>query len=134
MVPRCPVRAAAPGPRSSGRARRPSERHDDSHAECGPCSLPTRPGVRRVRTARRAEADLWILHVTDPRDKVRPDGAGIDPGIMSRVDDLDVLVASWPVDRVSAGVTDPAETLGVSGEPDRLMHIASVGKLFVGMA
>jgi CubicO group peptidase (beta-lactamase class C family) len=50
------------------------------------------------------------------------------------VDDLTSLVADWPVDAVSAGVTDPELTLGVAGDPDRITRIASVGKLLVGMA
>lgn len=53
---------------------------------------------------------------------------------MTRVEDLSALVASWPVETVSAGVTDSRSTLGVGGDPDRLMPIASVGKLFVGVA
>jgi CubicO group peptidase (beta-lactamase class C family) len=44
------------------------------------------------------------------------------------------LVAAWPAETVEAGATDARETLGVTGEPDRLMWIASVGKLFVGLA
>jgi CubicO group peptidase (beta-lactamase class C family) len=51
-----------------------------------------------------------------------------------QVDDLGQLVTGWPVETVGAGVTDAHRTLGVAGEPDRLMRIASVGKLFVGMA
>jgi CubicO group peptidase (beta-lactamase class C family) len=35
---------------------------------------------------------------------------------------------------VSAGATDAGRTLGVAGEPERVARIASVGKLFVGMA
>ncbi len=53
---------------------------------------------------------------------------------MGWMDDLGALVASWPVETVSAGVTDARSTLGVAGDADRLMPIASVGKLFVGFA
>jgi len=53
---------------------------------------------------------------------------------MSPVEDLGELVAAWPVDIVVAGVTDQSGTLGVAGDSGRLMPIASVGKLFVGMA
>jgi CubicO group peptidase (beta-lactamase class C family) len=54
-------------------------------------------------------------------------------GVVS-VDDLTPLVAGWPVDFVSAGVTSPQNTLGVAGDQDRVVPIASVGKLLVGMA
>jgi CubicO group peptidase (beta-lactamase class C family) len=50
------------------------------------------------------------------------------------VDDLTALVASWPVDAVSAGVTDPDGTLGLAGDTERVTRIASVGKLMVGLA
>jgi CubicO group peptidase (beta-lactamase class C family) len=50
------------------------------------------------------------------------------------VDDLTPLVASWPVDTVSAGVTGPDGTLGLAGDPERVSRIASVGKLLVGLA
>jgi CubicO group peptidase (beta-lactamase class C family) len=53
---------------------------------------------------------------------------------MSRMEDLGALVRAWPVETVVAGITDPQGTLGVAGDPDRLMRIASVGKLFAGMA
>ena len=52
----------------------------------------------------------------------------------SLIDDLTPLVARWPVDSVSAGVTGPQRTLGLAGEPDRVTRIASVGKLLVGVA
>jgi CubicO group peptidase (beta-lactamase class C family) len=51
-----------------------------------------------------------------------------------RIDDLTPLVRHWPVNKVSAGVTNAERTLGLAGEPDWFTHIASVGKLWVGMA
>lgn len=48
--------------------------------------------------------------------------------------DLTGLLAGWAVERVSAGVTDPGRTLGLAGDPDGVMRMASVGKLLVGMA
>jgi CubicO group peptidase (beta-lactamase class C family) len=50
------------------------------------------------------------------------------------VDDLTPLVAGWPVDPVSAGVTDADRTLGVAGDPGWVVRIASVAKLFAGLA
>jgi CubicO group peptidase (beta-lactamase class C family) len=50
------------------------------------------------------------------------------------VDDLAVLVGGWPVDRVSAGVTNSERALGVAGDPEWITPIASVSKLLVGMA
>src|SRR5918994_3870018 len=50
------------------------------------------------------------------------------------LDDLGPLVSGWPVETVSAGVTDARGTLGLAGDPDRVARIASVGKLLVGMA
>jgi CubicO group peptidase (beta-lactamase class C family) len=49
-------------------------------------------------------------------------------------DDLAPLVARWPVDAVSAGVTDSESTLGMAGYPEWVTRIASVGKLLVGVA
>jgi CubicO group peptidase (beta-lactamase class C family) len=49
------------------------------------------------------------------------------------VDDLTGLVGGWPVDTVSAGVTDPKSTLGVAGDPEWITGIASVAKLLVGL-
>jgi CubicO group peptidase (beta-lactamase class C family) len=49
-------------------------------------------------------------------------------------DDLTPLVAGWPVDTVSAGVTGPEGTLGLAGDPEWVTRIASVGKLLVGLA
>lgn len=49
-------------------------------------------------------------------------------------DDLTALVADWPADTVSAGVTAPERTLGAAGDPTSVAPIASVGKLLVGMA
>lgn len=50
------------------------------------------------------------------------------------MDDLSELVSTWPVATVSAGVTDPASTLGLAGDPHRIVPIASVGKLLVGLS
>lgn len=50
------------------------------------------------------------------------------------LDDLGPLVSDWPVETVSAGVTDARSTVGLTGDPDRVGRIASVGKLLVGMA
>jgi CubicO group peptidase (beta-lactamase class C family) len=50
------------------------------------------------------------------------------------VDDLTPLVADWPVNTVSAGVTGPERTLGLAGDPEWMTRIASVGKLLVGLA
>jgi CubicO group peptidase (beta-lactamase class C family) len=49
-------------------------------------------------------------------------------------DDLTPLVAGWPVDTVSAGVTGPQRTVGLAGDPEWVTRIASVGKLLVGLA
>jgi CubicO group peptidase (beta-lactamase class C family) len=43
-------------------------------------------------------------------------------------------VADWPVKTVSAGTTGPETTLGLTGDPDWVTPIASVGKLLVGLA
>jgi CubicO group peptidase (beta-lactamase class C family) len=51
----------------------------------------------------------------------------------TRVDDLGPLVAGWPVENVSVGVTGPDRTLGVAGDPEWVTRIASVAKLLVGM-
>ena len=50
------------------------------------------------------------------------------------MDDLDDLMADWPVDRCSAGVTDASATLAVGGDLEWPTRIASVAKLMVGMA
>ncbi len=50
------------------------------------------------------------------------------------VDDLAPLVAGWPVETASVGVTDAERTLGVAGDPEWVTRIASVGKLLVGAA
>lgn len=50
------------------------------------------------------------------------------------VDDLTALVAGWPVETVAAGVTGPAETIWLAGDPERVDRIASVAKLLVGVA
>ena len=49
-------------------------------------------------------------------------------------DDLTALVADWPVETVSVGVTGPDGTLGLAGDPEWMTRIASVGKLLVGLA
>jgi CubicO group peptidase (beta-lactamase class C family) len=49
-------------------------------------------------------------------------------------DDLAPLVARWPVDAVSAGITDGERTLGLARDPEWVTRIASVGKLLVGVA
>jgi CubicO group peptidase (beta-lactamase class C family) len=50
------------------------------------------------------------------------------------VEDLTSLVAGWPVDTLSVGVTDPTDTVGLAGDPEWVTRIASVGKLPVGLA
>jgi CubicO group peptidase (beta-lactamase class C family) len=50
------------------------------------------------------------------------------------VEDLTPLVAGWPVKTLSAGVTDPNNTVGLAGDPKWVTGIASVGKLLVGLA
>jgi CubicO group peptidase (beta-lactamase class C family) len=50
------------------------------------------------------------------------------------VDDLSPLVADWPVETVSVGVTGPDGPLGLAGDPEWVTRIASVGKLLVGLA
>jgi CubicO group peptidase (beta-lactamase class C family) len=47
---------------------------------------------------------------------------------------MESLVATWPVKTVAAGVTDPASTLEVAGDPEWVTRIASVAKLLVGLA
>jgi CubicO group peptidase (beta-lactamase class C family) len=49
------------------------------------------------------------------------------------VEDLTPLVAGWPVKTLSAGVTDPNNTVGLAGDPKWVTGIASVGKLLVGL-
>lgn len=49
------------------------------------------------------------------------------------VDDLGPLVAGWPVEKVSVGVTGPDGTLAVAGDPEWVTRTASVAKLLVGM-
>src|SRR5256885_7873017 len=51
-----------------------------------------------------------------------------------RIDDLAPLLLAWPVNQVSAGVTDSARTLALAGDPEWLTRIASVSKLLAGMA
>jgi CubicO group peptidase (beta-lactamase class C family) len=48
--------------------------------------------------------------------------------------EIESLVAAWPVETVAAGVTDPQSTLEVAGDPEWVTRIASVAKLLVGMA
>lgn len=50
------------------------------------------------------------------------------------VHDLTSLVAGWPADTVSAGVTEADATLGLAGDPDWIAPIASVSKLLVGLS
>jgi CubicO group peptidase (beta-lactamase class C family) len=50
------------------------------------------------------------------------------------VEDLTPLMAEWPVNTLSAGVTDPTSTVGLAGDPEWVTGIASVGKLLVGLA
>ncbi|MDQ4005526.1 MAG: beta-lactamase family protein [Actinomycetota bacterium] len=49
------------------------------------------------------------------------------------VDDLARLTADWPVETVSAGVTDSLRSLGVVGDQDWVTRMASVAKLLVGL-
>ena len=48
------------------------------------------------------------------------------------MDKLGPLVAPWPVDTVSAGVTSAESTLGLAGDPNWPTRIASVTKLLAG--
>jgi len=50
------------------------------------------------------------------------------------VEDITPLVARWPVDTVSVGVTDANTAVGLAGDPQWVTGIASVGKLLVGLA
>jgi CubicO group peptidase (beta-lactamase class C family) len=50
------------------------------------------------------------------------------------VDHLDDLMADWPVERSSAGVTDASATLAVGGDIEWRTRVASVAKLMVGVA
>lgn len=50
------------------------------------------------------------------------------------VDDLTDLVSDWPVETVAVGVTDAGGTRGTAGPVDRVMRIASISKLLVGLA
>lgn len=50
------------------------------------------------------------------------------------MDDLAPLLAGWPVEQAAAGVTDPAGTVAVGGDPAWQVRIASVSKLLVGLA
>src|SRR5947208_8013842 len=43
-----------------------------------------------------------------------------DRGVTDDVRDLGPLVEDWPVDRVSAGVTDARRTRGLAGDPEWL--------------
>jgi CubicO group peptidase (beta-lactamase class C family) len=49
-------------------------------------------------------------------------------------DDLTSLVADWPVDTASAGVTGADGTLGLAGDAAWITGIASVSKLLVGLS
>lgn len=46
---------------------------------------------------------------------------------------LDDLLASWPVERAAAGVTDADETLGEGGDPWWVTRVASISKVLVGL-
>lgn len=50
------------------------------------------------------------------------------------MEELGELVGEWPAERVAVGVTGPEATLGLAGDPDWVTRIASVAKLFVGLA
>jgi CubicO group peptidase (beta-lactamase class C family) len=50
------------------------------------------------------------------------------------IDEIGSLVADWPAETVSVGVTGPDGTLGLAGDPEWVTRIASVGKLLVGLA
>lgn len=51
---------------------------------------------------------------------------------MSSPLDISELVADWPVDRVTAGVTTASATVALAGDPEWVTPIASVAKLFAG--
>lgn len=53
---------------------------------------------------------------------------------MTAEQEIEALVAGWPVETVAAGVTDPQSTLEVAGDQEWVTRIASVAKLLVGMA
>ncbi|HMC36479.1 MAG TPA: serine hydrolase domain-containing protein [Actinomycetota bacterium] len=55
-------------------------------------------------------------------------------GLSGEVDDLASLLADWPVQKASVGVTHSDRTLGLAGDPEWVTRIASVAKLLVGMA
>lgn len=50
------------------------------------------------------------------------------------MEDLGSLVAEWPVDTASVGVTDAESTLGTAGDPGWVTRIASVSKVLAGLA
>lgn len=50
------------------------------------------------------------------------------------MDDLAPWLATWPVERAAAGVTDGSATLAVGGDTGWRVRIASVSKLLVGLA
>lgn len=56
------------------------------------------------------------------------------PGRFASVEDLDGLLAAWPVGWAAAGVTDADQTRWVGGESAPPVRIASVTKLMVGYA
>lgn len=49
------------------------------------------------------------------------------------MEDLTDLIETWPVESAAVGVTGPAETLGLGGDPEWRTRIASVSKLLVGL-
>ena len=54
-------------------------------------------------------------------------------GLSTEVDDLAPLLADWPVQKASVGVTHSDRTLGLADDPEWVTCIASVAKLLVGM-
>jgi CubicO group peptidase (beta-lactamase class C family) len=70
----------------------------------------------------------------EPNREGRATRAGAEQVSPGSIDDLAVFVSGWPVDRVSAGVTDAAGSLRLAGDPEWFTRIASVSKLLVGMA
>lgn len=50
------------------------------------------------------------------------------------MEDLTELIEDWPVETAAVGVTGPAETVGLGGDPGWRTRIASVSKLLVGVS
>lgn len=55
-------------------------------------------------------------------------------GNIDIVDDLTPMISEWPVRTASLGIADASQVLGVGGDPDRILQIASVSKLFTSYA